>query len=505
MLGSIKVTAKDSIIYGFGNIAVKIVGLVLIPLYTDKKYFSVEEFGIIGMLDISGLLLTALLTFSLPQAFTRWFWDKEYRDNQKGIFFLTLISQVVVATASCLVFIPLSDTFSKILFSTTDWSKVITLLILSSSIQVINNQISTLMRLKSKSVLYSVTNIIKLVIVLTLTLYFILSKKMGLEGIYLAQVIGNIFFVLILTVYTIRNCSIYFDIHVLKEMNVYGFPLFLGGVAAALLGAIDRISLNSMSMLRSVALYTLAFKVASVIKLVIVDSIKLAILPSFLKKMDAENNRQYYSKILTYTSFVIMSAIVAVSIFSLEIIKVISTSKDFWGAMVIVPILSLSVFFVNMKEITVYGLHIAKKTRIIGYIVLVSTALSLLLNILLIPRWDITGVAIATLLSQAFYWFACFWFSQKVFYVPYELRKILILVITGAIFSFSSLLLNDLDLLLRLVTKTFMVILFPFILYIFHFYDRVELDAIKGFVVKWIKIRNLRNNLKSLKDIKDED
>ena len=77
MLGSIKATAKDTVIYGFGNIAVKIVGLILIPLYTDKKYFSVEEFGIIGLLDISGLMLTAILTFSLPQAFARGFWDKQ--------------------------------------------------------------------------------------------------------------------------------------------------------------------------------------------------------------------------------------------------------------------------------------------------------------------------------------------------------------------------------------------------------------------------------------------
>ena len=44
MLKSIKISLKDTIIYGLGNIAVKIVGLVLIPLFTDPKFFSTDQY-----------------------------------------------------------------------------------------------------------------------------------------------------------------------------------------------------------------------------------------------------------------------------------------------------------------------------------------------------------------------------------------------------------------------------------------------------------------------------
>jgi len=505
MIGSIKSTFKDSAIYGFGNIAVKLVGLVLIPIYTDKRYFSTEEFGIIGMLDISGLVLLSLLSFSLPQSFTRWYWDKEHRDNQKGIFFLTFTAQIIISAALCIVLIPLSGNLSKILFRSTDWTQAVIFLIVAMAIQAVNNTVSSLMRLQSRSVLYSITNIIKLVIVLVLTLYFILIRKMGIEGIYLAQVIGNTVYIVMLSPYTIRNCKLFFDFNTLKGMNVYGFPLFIAGVAAVLLSVIDRYSLNTMSILRSVALYTLAVKLSSVIKLALVDSVKLAILPTFLKKMDSPDNTRFYSKILTYTSLVIMVSIVGVSLFSMEIIKLISTSKDFWGAIAIVPILSLSIFFINMREVTVYGLHITKKSKIVGSIVVAATIFSLIMNIILIPLWDITGAAIATLLSQLFYWTGCYVFAQKAYYVPYEMRKMFILFVTGALFSFSSLFLNDLDLAIRLPVKFFLAFIFPVVIYFFNFYDRVEIDAIKGFTRKWVNIRNLKNNIKSLKDIKDED
>ncbi|MCJ7449327.1 MAG: oligosaccharide flippase family protein [Bacteroidales bacterium] len=504
MLNSIRTSVKDTLVYGLGNIAVKVIGLVLIPLYTDPQYFSVDEFGVLGILEISGLVLTAILASGLPQSFTRWFWDKEHVGNQKGIFFMSLSTQLIVSAFFCLLLIPLSGTFSDLLFNTISWSRVITLVILASAIQTINNLINILLRLQSKSVLYTLTNLLKLMVVLSLTLYFILSKKMGLEGIYLAQVIGNVFFILILSVYTVRNTKLFFDKHIFKSMNVYGFPLLLANLAAVLLNVIDRYSLNSLTLLKYVALYTLAYKITSVLKLVISDSIKLAIAPMMMKRIDSANNKRFYSKVLLYSSYVMMLGVIAVSMFSYEVLKVLAKSGEFWSAVVIIPVLALSVFFVNMKDITVYGLHFAKKTGIIGIIVVLATALSLILNILLIPVWDIKGAAVATLLSQFFYWLACYYFAQRAFFIPYETGKLALLFIVGAIFSFLSLLLNDMDLLPRLLIKTGCLISFPFILYLFSFYEPVELKAIRGFAVKWSDLKKFRENLNSLKGIKDE-
>jgi O-antigen/teichoic acid export membrane protein len=503
MLKSIKISLKDTIIYGLGNVAVKVVGLLLIPIYTDPKYFSIDQFGVLGVLEICGLVLTAAMASALPQSLTRWFWDNEHKKNQKGIFFMSLSTQLIVSISFCLLLIPLSGTLSELIFSKPDWGRVIIFVILASSIQSVNNIINTLMRLQSRSFLYTISNLAKLIIVLTLTLYFIISKKMGLEGIFLAQAIGNGLIVLILMSYTIKNARVFFDMSIFKSMSAYGFPLLIANISAAALTVIDRFSLNSITILKSVALYTLAFKITSVLKLVLVDSMKLALGPMMIKRIDKPDNKRFYSKVLLYSSYILMFAIVAVSMFSYELIKVMADSKEFWGAVVIIPVLSLSIFFVNMKEVTVYGLHIAKKTKIIGLIVAITTVISLVLNILLIPVWDITGAAIATLISQLIYWYACFYYSQRVFYVPYEIRKILIILLTGAALSFSSLFINSLDLLPRILIKTGCIFSYPFILYLLNFYEPVELQAIRGFVVKWSKINNLRNNLNSLKGISD--
>ena len=76
--------------------------------------------------------------------------------------------------------------------------------------------------------------------------------------------------------------------------------------------------------------------------------------------------------------------------------------------------------------------------------------------------------------------------------------------VTGAALSFLSLLINPLDLLPRLVIKTVCLISFPFILYLLKFYEPIELQSIRGFINKWSKIKNLKDNLNSLKGITDD-
>jgi hypothetical protein len=85
------------------------------------------------------------------------------------------------------------------------------------------------------------------------------------------------------------------------------------------------------------------------------------------------------------------------------------------------------------------------------------------------------------------------------------MRKIVIMFVVGAALSVSSLFLNGLELLPRLILKTAGVISFPFILYLFNFYEPVEIQSIKGFLAKWAQFRNLKSNLNSLRGITDTD
>jgi len=504
MLNSIRQGIKGSVVYGLGNIAVKVVGFLLIPLYTDPMYFSVDDFGIIAVLDISGLILVSLMASGLPQSMMRWYWDKDYSSKRKGIFFMSLSLQILISVLFCTFLIPLSGPLSITIFENDLMSQALKLVIVSSALQAINNLINTLMRVQARSVLFSVANLLKLVIVLGLTIYLITVRRMGISGIYLAQVIGNLIFIVFLSGYSFKNSKPYFDTALLKSMSRFGYPLLLANFASAVLTAIDRYALNTMALLQFVAIFTMAYKIASVLKLVIVDSIKMALTPMVLKKMNTADNHVFYKKSMLYSSFILMFGIIAISLFSYEILKVITKSTSFWSAWMVVPVLALSVFFVNMRETTSYGLLIKKNSRAMGINVVISALLNIALNILLIPLWNIYGTAVATLVTQIFYWRLNYHFSQKEYFIPYEQRKVILMFTTGAILSFAGLLFNEINVVPRILLKALCTAGFPFILYFLDFYEPVELQAIKGFARKWSDIRKLGENLRSLKDTEEE-
>ena len=221
------------------------------------------------------------------------------------------------------------------------------------------------------------------------------------------------------------------------------------------------------------------------------------------KKAEQPDAQRFYSKMLLYTSYALMISIIFISLFSYELIKAITLTDELVSAVHIVPLLGLSIFFVNMKEITVYGLHIVRKTKIIGSVVVFTTLASLGLNILLIPIWDVYGCALATFISQLIYFILVFLFSQKKYHVPYEYYKLILLFTLGTLFSFSAFLLNDLSLIPRIGLKLILFALFPFALFPLRFYEKAEVDAIRGFIRKWGNISDLRDNLRTLKNIGD--
>lgn len=504
MLNAVKASIKDTFIFGFGNVAVKIIGLILIPLYTDPKYFSVDDFGIIGMLDISGLVLIALITSSVPQSLTRWYYAKDQKDNQKSIFFMSFISQIALSLLFCIILIPLADSLSLILFDNTDWKTAIILITISSALQSVNNLINSLLRLQAKSMTFMLTNLAKLIIVLLLTIYFIVVRKMGIEGIYLAQVIGNSIVIIILLPYSLANITPRFDMKTWKPMMVYGVPLVIASFATVMLNVVDRFALNSLALLKYVAVYTLAIKISSTLKLVVVDTIKLAVFPQMIKRIDSAENKIFYPKVMVYSSYVVMFGIIAVSLFSLEIIKFLAKTPELWSASMLVPLLSISMFFVNMREISIYGLIASKKTKSLSIIVFISALLNIVLNIILIKFWNATGSAIASLLSQFFYWVLLHYTAQKTYYIPYENKRILVILFFGTLISFAGFFLNDMDLLPRLIIKVLLLFSFPILLFFTGFYTISEVRIIKSIAIKWFSIRKIKENLRSLKDIKDD-
>lgn len=495
MLNDIKKTARHSMLYALGNMGVKVVGFLLIPLYTNPELLSTSQYGAFAILEATLQLLVGVLAFAMPPSLARWYWQKEYEKDQKSIFFTTLLFLWLIIIPAILILVYFSDGISDLIFSTKEYANLIILTIIASGAQVLNNHVFTLLRLRSKSVQGVVVQTIKFLGLLFLVYWGLKYNQGGLEAIiqsYLYVEIG-VLFIFIPVMFQNSKAKIHFK--VLREMISYGFPLMLASTSGVLLMVTDRYMLNSMEGLEKTAIYSVGTRIARTLKIIVTSSLTLGLLPLQMKKIGTKGSERFFSKSMKYSSFLFSVALLFLSLFSLEILKVITGDDIYWQAHGIVAIISFSLLFGQLKNDSLMGITIEKKTKITGSLIIITSLINIGLNLVLIPILDIYGAAFATLISQLFFFITIYIAAQRSHYIPYELKKVVGMIVVLFLFVGVGLLITDLNSLYRLSIKSLLFICFPFSLLLFGYYDAIEKERIAQLFKAWRNPRKIKENL----------
>src|SRR5438552_12580239 len=107
---------RHSAIYGLGSIAARIIGVLLLPLYT--RYLSPSDYGLIETLVALSAVLTALVAQGMKSAFFRFYFDSAEPERRRlvvrtAFWYVMAASTVVTATG-----IALAPQVSWLLFGT---------------------------------------------------------------------------------------------------------------------------------------------------------------------------------------------------------------------------------------------------------------------------------------------------------------------------------------------------------------------------------------------------
>ena len=151
----------------------------------------------------------------------------------------------------------------------------------------------------------------------------------------------------------------------------------------------------------------------------------LGIEPFFFSHSDNENAPQTYAVITKY--FVIFGSLIflAVVVFSDLIKQFLVPNTDYWEAMKVVPLIVLANFFLGIYTNLSVWYKLIDKTKIGAYISVVGAAITLLLNVLLIPEFSYMGSAVATLAAYGSMMVISYSLGNKYYPIPYDKKRIL--------------------------------------------------------------------------------
>ncbi len=476
MLERLKSTVRDTFVYSLSNIAPKVVGVILLPLFTKKLVLT--DFGNWDLIDNTIQILVQVVILGQASSIIFLNNSKDYKE-QKGSTLFTITGFIFFVSAVLVLLTEiLTSSFSSLLMHTQITTEYIRLTAYIVLLRVMNNLFFAKVQADEEPVYFSVVNIAKTLLMTVFTIYFVGYANKGISGILLAALIAEMLSTIVLLVKAIPQMMFHFNFPILKIALAFGFPLVFSSLGFMLLNQSDRFIIKFLLGSKHVAIYGLGYRVAGVLNMFIILPFTLGLFPIAYKYYGQPDDTRFFSKLMTYSTFFFIWGFVFLSLFSKEIVKVFAQQEDYYSAYLVIPIILLAYVFSGMRLTASLGMMLTKNTKHIAWITIASSALNIGLNFIFIPRYGILAAAINTLVSFVIFYVVTQYLSNKYFRIEYENFKLFLMIITGSVLSAGIYLLPEMNNILQWSIKLLLTILFPFVLFIFNFYEKAELDIL---------------------------
>ena len=153
-----------------------------------------------------------------------------------------------------------------------------------------------------------------------------------------------------------------------------------------------------------------------------------------------------------------------------------------------------------MRIIASLGMYLTGNTFYVAVTTIFAAGLNILLNFIFIPKYGMMAAAYSTLIAFVVLYLSSYFYSDKQYKIPYENLKIFEVLAAGVVFYILAQLIPA-NFFIGMLIKLFAFLLLPLVLFIFNFYEKIELQRLNSFYKKWQNPLKWRENLKiELKD-----
>ncbi|RTZ04640.1 lipopolysaccharide biosynthesis protein [Flavobacterium bomense] len=220
-----------------------------------------------------------------------------------------------------------------------------------------------------------------------------------------------------------------------KDVLVYTFFIILSGSVAVMLLDIDKIMLNQYIKIENIAYYSVATYIASVIAVPsrAMHQITYPITAKLMHENKQDELNDLYKK--TSINLQVVGGFVMLCIFVNINQLYIMVPKEYSGGILVVFLIGISKYFDLILGNNNAIIFNSKYYRMVLFLGLLLVFLTIGLNMFFIPRYAITGTAVATLLSITLYSLAKLLFVVKRMHLyPFTIQTLYSLAITFVLF-----------------------------------------------------------------------
>ncbi len=427
---SIKKLAGETAIYGGSQILTKLINFALVPLYTDV--LPTDEFGIQTTVYTLTFLLLVIAGHRIEVAYFRYASDN--RANENAIFSTAALSVIVVTV---IVAVLLYFSMPALLRFTPYFSlkELFYLALIILCVDAVNAMLNAKLRFDNRPIQFAMAQLGGVVLIVAFNLiFFKLLGYTDLRFIFIANIIGSIATFLILSPQLFKVKLNAFDWILWKQMIRFAAPLIVVGMSFMVNETIDRLLIPLLAPGDTQAIrdgengiYSAMYKLTMFIAL-FRQAFQYAGEPFFFQQKNDNNAKFVYADVANFFTIVVATGFLGVMLYLDIIAPIFIQNDEYLVGLHVVPILLMANLLLGIYYNFSVWYKVTDRTIWGAYIALGGAVITVVLNLIFIPKYSYTAAAWVTLITYGTMTIASYFIGQRHYKVPYRIDKMLLYI-----------------------------------------------------------------------------
>ncbi len=418
---------------------------LMTPFYVRYLPDTLAQNGIMNYIYSFIPFLTVIFTYGMETAFFRFSESELDKNKVYSTSFISIFSTTIILAPLLILFnAPIAD-FAR-LQQHPEFIMLIAGILAMDTLSAIP---FASLRQQNRPVKYATLKIINTIISIFFNVFFYgICPWLIKHGYHFAQSLydpaGGVKYVLIsnliastiiflLLIPELSGMKLKFDVSLWKRMMIYTLPLLLVGLSGVINDTFDKVLLryylplsDPRAIEQQIGIYGNCYKLVLLINL-FRQAFQYAADPFFFQHSSKENAKETYARVMKYFVIIMCVAFLSVVLF-IDIWKYYIGSAahpQFWQGLKIVPIVLIGYMCLGVNYNLAIWYKLTNKTRIGAYVSIAGAALTLIINIIFIPKYGYMASAWATLISYATIMILSYWIGQKYYPIQYDVKRLL--------------------------------------------------------------------------------
>jgi O-antigen/teichoic acid export membrane protein len=421
MASEFRRVGRHTLVYGGGMMLGKLASFLMLPVYT--RYLTPADYGVLELLGMTIDVIGMIAGAGLAGGLFKFYSGMDSAAAKRTVMGTVAFGGMGLALFTAGLGMLFAEPLNALIFQDGGNPNYLRVFFLAYFLQAAGSPGLLLLRIQERSGVFIGVGLAKLVASLSLNIYFVVFRGLGLEGVLASMVLVSAVTAVGMALYTWRYTGFSFSWARFREMTRFGAPLIVVSLGSFMLTFSDRYFLNFFAGTAAVGVYSLAYRFTFVLSALAVAPFQQAWGPRQFEVAKRADAGDVFRRMFFYLTLGLVGG-AAMMVAVIEPVVRVMAAPAFHGAARLVPVILVATVLQQWATYSTVGLYLKDRPGMMARATLVAVVVILALNILLIPKWGAMGAAWATVAAYIVRFAIVYRASQAVYRIEYPWRRV---------------------------------------------------------------------------------